>query len=65
MSNMPVRRRVDVPVGMRKLSRNLLRLVSSGRATAPTRDLASLGPPTVRTKRSVSKALRYIRNDRL
>jgi antitoxin (DNA-binding transcriptional repressor) of toxin-antitoxin stability system len=41
------------------------RLVSTGRAAAPTRDLVSLGPPTARTKRSVSKALRDIRKDRL
>ena len=41
------------------------RLVSSGRATPAGRNLVSLGRPTVRTKRSVSEALREIRNDRL
>jgi prevent-host-death family protein len=41
------------------------RLVASGRAIPAGRDLVSLGRPTVRTRRSVSEALREIRNDRL
>jgi antitoxin (DNA-binding transcriptional repressor) of toxin-antitoxin stability system len=41
------------------------RLVTSGRAIAAARDLGSLGPPTGRTKRSASQALREIRADRL
>ena len=41
------------------------RLVSTGRAAAASRDLASLGRPTARTTTSVSKALRDIRDDRL
>jgi prevent-host-death family protein len=41
------------------------RLVASGRATPAGRDLVSLGRPTVRPKRSLSEALREIRNDRL
>jgi antitoxin (DNA-binding transcriptional repressor) of toxin-antitoxin stability system len=40
------------------------RLVSAGRAVAPTRDLASLGRPTARTRWSVSRALGEIRDDR-
>lgn len=40
------------------------RLVSAGRAAGPTRDLASLGRPTARTKRSTSNVLREIRDDR-
>jgi antitoxin (DNA-binding transcriptional repressor) of toxin-antitoxin stability system len=41
------------------------RLVSAGRAVAPARDLASLGRPTVRTKRPLSEALREVRDDRV
>ena len=41
------------------------RLVASGRATPARRDLVSLGRPTIRTRRSVSAALREIRDDRL
>ena len=41
------------------------RLVASGRATPAGRDLVSLGRPTIRTKKSVSEALREIRDDRL
>ena len=41
------------------------RLVASGRAAPAGRDLVALGRPTVRTKRSVSDALREIRDDRL
>ena len=41
------------------------RLVASGRAAPATRDLLSLGRPAIPTKRSVSEALREIRDDRL
>jgi prevent-host-death family protein len=41
------------------------RLVASGRAAPARRDLVALGRPTLRTKRSVSDALREIRADRL
>lgn len=41
------------------------RLVASGRATPAVNDLVSLGRPVGRTKRSVSEALREIREDRL
>ena len=41
------------------------RLVASGRAVAPTRDLAALGRPTHRARRSVSDALVAVRDDRL
>lgn len=41
------------------------RLVATGRAESPKRDLLSLGRPTARPKRSVSDALREIRDDRL
>ena len=41
------------------------RLVASGRAVPAERDVTSLGRPTVRTKRSLSEALREIREDRL
>ncbi len=41
------------------------RLVASGRAAASSGDLLSLGRPTARTKRSLSGALREIREDRL
>lgn len=37
------------------------RLVAGGRATPAHRDLLSLGRPTIRTKRSVSDALREVR----
>lgn len=40
------------------------RLVSTGRAVATTRDLVSLGGPTLRSKTSVTKALREVRDDR-
>jgi prevent-host-death family protein len=40
------------------------RLVASGRAAPARRDLLSLGRPTIRTKRSVSEALRETRDDR-
>jgi prevent-host-death family protein len=41
------------------------RLVASGRAAPARRDLVSLGPPTIRSKASLSEALRAIRDDRL
>lgn len=41
------------------------RLIASGRAAPAGRDLLSLGRPTVRAKRSVSQALRDVREDRL
>ena len=41
------------------------RLVASGRAVPATRNLLALGRPTVRAKRSVSGALREIRDDRV
>lgn len=41
------------------------RLVATGRAQPPRRDLLSLGRPIARTKRSVADALRAIRDDRL
>lgn len=41
------------------------RLVASGRAAPARRDLLLLGRPTIRTKQSVSEALREIRHDRL
>jgi len=41
------------------------RLVASGRAVPARRDLVSLGPPTIRSKASLSEALRAIRDDRL
>ena len=41
-----------MPVGMRKLSQHLQRLVSTGRATAPTRDLARLHTSLVATRLS-------------
>jgi prevent-host-death family protein len=41
------------------------RLVASGRAEPAKGDLLSLGRPTIRTKRSLSKALQEIRDDRL
>jgi antitoxin (DNA-binding transcriptional repressor) of toxin-antitoxin stability system len=41
------------------------RLVGAGRAQPATRDLVALGPPTARTKRSLSSALRSVRADRL
>jgi antitoxin (DNA-binding transcriptional repressor) of toxin-antitoxin stability system len=40
------------------------RLVTAGRAVGATRNLGSLGRPTVRLKTSVSQALREIRDDR-
>jgi prevent-host-death family protein len=40
------------------------RLVASGRAIPATRDLVSLGRPMLRTKASVTEALRAIRDDR-
>ena len=46
-------------------SPNAQRLVTAGRAVPATRDLASLGRPTARTKKSVSRALRGIRDDRV
>ena len=40
------------------------RLIASGRATRPTRDLLSLGPPpAVRVRMSLSEALQYVRED--
>jgi prevent-host-death family protein len=41
------------------------RLVASGRATPAKGHLLALGAPTIRTKRSASKALQEIRADRL
>jgi prevent-host-death family protein len=41
------------------------RLVASGRAVAATEDLATLGRPTLRARRSVPDALRAVRDDRL
>lgn len=41
------------------------RLVASGRAAPAMRDVLSLGRPTIRTKRSLTAALRDIRADRL
>jgi prevent-host-death family protein len=41
------------------------RLVASGRATRATVDLLTLGPPTIQTTKSLSKALDDIRADRL
>ena len=41
------------------------RLVASGRAVAAQRDLAALGRPTIRARRSVSEALAAVREDRL
>ena len=41
------------------------RLVASGRAVAATQDLAALGRPTLRTRRSVADALAAVRADRL
>ena len=41
------------------------RLIASGRAVAAKQNLRSLGRPTVRTKRSLSAALREIREDRV
>ena len=41
------------------------RLVASGRAAPAAHDLLSLGRPTLLAKRSVTKALREIREDRL
>jgi prevent-host-death family protein len=41
------------------------RLIASGRATAPQTDLLGLGPPTVRSRKSITDALKEIRDDRL
>ena len=41
------------------------RLVASGRAIEASRDLLSLGTPRTKTPRSLSKALRDVRDDRL
>jgi prevent-host-death family protein len=41
------------------------RLVASGRATRARGDVLALGAPTIRTKRSLSEALRAVRDDRL
>ena len=41
------------------------RLVASGRAIAPKRDLIALGRPRVRTKQPLSLALATVRDDRL
>jgi len=41
------------------------RLVASGRASAPAGDLLALGRPTARTRKSLSDALRDVREDRL
>ena len=41
------------------------RLVATGRAEPPKRDLLSLGRPIARSRRPVSEALREIRDDRL
>ena len=41
------------------------RLVASGRATAPKRDLIALGRPRTRTRRSLSIALTQVRDDRV
>ena len=41
------------------------RLVASGRAVAARGDLVALGRPTLRTRRSVTDALREVREDRL
>ena len=41
------------------------RLVATGRAEPATRDLLSLGPPPGKVTRTLSKALRDVREDRL
>jgi len=41
------------------------RLVASGRAAPARRDLLALGRPAIRTKRSLTNALREVRDDRL
>ena len=41
------------------------RLIASGRALPARADLVSLGKPTSRTHRSVTEALRAIRDDRV
>jgi antitoxin (DNA-binding transcriptional repressor) of toxin-antitoxin stability system len=41
------------------------RLVASGRAVPPARDLLDLGPPIARPRTSLTEALRQVREDRL